>query len=119
MTIITSATFRPAEFVLSEASGQRSRENIIVTQTGAALKSGTVLGKITASGKYVPYAAGASNGSQVAAGILYSPLAAMTGDAKAVGFVRDCEVIRATLVGLDVAGDTALKSIGVVVRGTV
>lgn len=118
MPIITSAMFRPAEFILSEASGQRSRENITVTQAGAALKSGTVLGKITASGKYVPYATGASNGSQVAAGILYSPLAAATGDVKAVGFVRSCEVIRAALVGLDVAGDAALKSIGVVVRGT-
>lgn len=119
MPIIVSSTTRPAEFVLSEASGQRSRENITVTQTGTALKSGTVMGRITASGKYIASVAGATNGSQVAAGILYSPLVAFTGDVKAVAFVRDCEVIRAILVGLDAAGDTALKSVGVIVRGTV
>jgi len=32
-----------ADFVLSEASGQRSRDNIMVLQTGAAVPSGTVL----------------------------------------------------------------------------
>lgn len=119
MPIITSDTFRPSEFVRSEASGQRSRENIVVTQAGTALKSGTVLGKITASGKYVPYSNAASNGSEVAAGVLYSPLTAATGDMKAVGFVRDCEVIRATLVGLDSFGEADLKALGVIVRGTV
>jgi hypothetical protein len=119
MAILTSATYRPAEFVLSEASGQRSRENITVTQAGTALASGTVLGKITASGKYIPYSNAASDGSEVAAGILYSPLAAATGDAKAVGFVRDCEVIRSTLVGLDATATAQLADKGVIVRGTV
>lgn len=32
-----------ADFILSEAPGQRSRDNIMVQQTGAAVKSGTVL----------------------------------------------------------------------------
>lgn len=32
-----------ADFILSEASGQRSRDNIMVAQAGAALPSGTVL----------------------------------------------------------------------------
>jgi hypothetical protein len=119
MTIITSPTFRAAEFLLSEAAGQRSRENIIVTQTGAAIASGTVLGKITASGKYIPYLNTATDGSEVAAGVLYSPLAAATGDVKAAALVRDCEVIRAALVGLDTAGEADLKLAGVIVRGTV
>lgn len=34
------------DFVLSEAKGQRSRENIVVTQTGTAVKSGTLLSKV-------------------------------------------------------------------------
>jgi hypothetical protein len=38
-----SSTPRLAEFVLDEASGQRSRENIVVTQTGTLVKSGTLL----------------------------------------------------------------------------
>ena len=207
MAIITSATYRPAEFVLSEASGQRSRENIVVTQTGTALASGTVLtmsgdtgaattaatagntgnptfGTITVgaaaipgdykltftaatkfdvedpkgvkigtgttgvafskagmgftltaggtaavagdeftiavaagNGKYIPYTANAAAGPADA--ILYSPLPAATGDAKAVGFVRDCEVIRSTLVGLDATATAQLADKGVIVRGTV
>lgn len=119
MTIITSDTYRPAEFVLSEASGQRSRENITVLQTGVAIKSGTLLGKVTASGKHIPYLNSASDGSETAAGVLYSNLPAATGSTKAVAFARDCEVIRRTLVGLDVAGEADLKLAGVIVRGAV
>lgn len=37
-----------ADFVLSEAPGQRSRENVTVTQTGTAIKSGTVLAMVDA-----------------------------------------------------------------------
>jgi hypothetical protein len=119
MPTITSSTTRPAEFVLSEASGQRSRENIIVTQTGVALKSGTVISRLTADGKYVPYDNVGTDGSEVAAGILYSPLNAATGDVKAVAFVRDCEVIRAALVGINTDAIADLKAVGVIVRGTV
>lgn len=119
MSIITSPTFRTAEFLLSEAAGQRSRENITVTQTGAAIKSGTVLGKVTASKKFIPYLNTATDGSEVAAGVLYNALPAATGDVNAVGMVRDCEVIRAALVGLDTTGEADLKLAGVIVRGTV
>lgn len=37
-----------ADFILSEAQGQRSRDNIMVNQTGAAVPSGTVLSVKTA-----------------------------------------------------------------------
>lgn len=116
MTILTS-TPRLAEFVLSEASGQRSRENIVVVQTGAAIASGTVLSKLTLDGKYVPYDNVGTDGSEVAAGILYTPLSAATGDIKAVGFVRDCEVNRKALTALDASAELDLIAIGVVVRG--
>lgn len=108
---------RLAEFVLTEARGQRSRENIVVVQTGAEILSGTVLGKITASGKYKPYSNAASDGTEVAAGVLYNYLPALTGDAKAVGFVRDCEVVRDAMTGLDANGEADLKAAGVIVRG--
>lgn len=109
---------RIAEFVLTEASGQRSRENITVTQSGTEILSGTLLGKITASGKYVPYSNVATDGSEVAAGVLYNYLPVATGDVKAVGFVRDCEVLRGALTGLDTAGEADLVAKGVIVRGT-
>ncbi len=205
MTILTS-TPRLAEFVLSEASGQRSRENIVVTQTGTAVPSGTLLtqsgdtattgsaaatagntgnptfgsiaigaaGKVGAykltftaatkfdvedpdgvkigsgttgvafskagvgftltaggtaavagdeftitvaagTGKYVPYVASAAAGPADA--ILYNWLPAATGDVKAVGFVRECEVNRFALTGLDTTAEGQLKNRGVIVRG--
>lgn len=212
MTILTSTT-RIKAFVLSEGEGTLSRENVTVTQSGTAILSGTVLGKITAgaiavgavvaagtgngtctkatpaysaaaqagsyvatciekttdsgtfsvmrpdgtldgiatvgtaytgqvkftiadgatdfsagdtftlpvtvaagSGKYVPYADNAADGSQVAAGILYNHLDAASGDIKAVAFVRSCEVNGNELTGLDANGTADLKALDVIVR---
>lgn len=205
MATILTSTPRLAEFVLTEASGQRSRENIVVTQSGAAVKSGTLLtqagdagagafgmdagatgnptsgaivvgaaaipgvygiqftaatkfdvedpngvkigngtlgtafnkaglgftltagatpavagdtAKITvAEGnkKYVPYTAAGAAGPADA--ILYNHLPAATGDTKAVGFVRDCEVNRGALTGLDTPAIAQLAAKGVLVRG--
>ena len=103
---------RLAAFVLAEASGQRSRENVPVTRNSTnPIKSGTVL-KIS-GGKYVPY-----DGSGDAAGILYSHVEPGTGVAEAVAFVRDCEVNRNALIGLDSGGEADLKALGVIVRGS-
>jgi len=105
------------EHLLSEASGTRSREKVTVTLSGAALKAGTVLGKITASGKYVPYnETGTDDGHRVAAAILYDNLPAATGDVKAVVHLRDCEVNGACLTGIDANGKADLLASGVIVR---
>lgn len=105
-------------FVASEASNQRSRDNVTVVASGTAIPSGTVLGKVTATGKYVPYSNSASNGSEVAAGILYQSIPeGVTGDVKAVIFNLDCEVNRKELTGLDAAGEADLRALGIKVRG--
>lgn len=191
-------------FVLGEASNQRSRDNIVVTQTGTAIESGTLLtrvdtgtaafamdagatgnptsGSITVgaaamAGAYVieftaatkftveapdgttigtgtlgtafnkggltftltagatPAVAGDTAKVTVAAGtgkysvytangaagpadaILYQSLPAATGDARAVGFTRDCEVNRFELTGLDATGEAQLAQKGIIVRG--
>ena len=53
MTVLTQG-MQPLEFLISEANSSRSRDQATVTIAGAvALPSGTVLGKITATGKYV------------------------------------------------------------------
>ena len=191
--------------ILAEASGQRSRENIVVTQTGTALESGTLLtrvdtgtaafamdagatgnptasaitvgaaanpgeyvieftaatkftvedpngktigtgttgtefskggltftltaggtaavagdtAKITVdagSGKYVAYTAAGAAGPADA--VLYNWLPAKTGDSDAVGFVRDAELNRFELVGLDATAVADLATKGLIVRGT-
>lgn len=199
---------RLAAFVLAEANGQRSRENVIVVQTGAEVLSGTVLamsetigstasfqldaaaagdptiGAITvgsaatpgtytgeftsatayelrdpsgavvddgatgvafdagglgftitagstaaevgdlftivvtpAGAKYIPYTADSADGE--AAAVLYSHLPAATGEVEAVAFVRDCEVNRLALIGLDNVAEADLETAGIKVRGGV
>lgn len=199
------STPRVKAVIISEASNQRSRENIVVTQTGTALASGTLLTKVDAgagtfamdagatgnptagaitigaaaipgvyvieftaatkftvedpngktigtgtlgsafskagvgvtltagatpavagdtatitvaagSGKYIAYTANGAAGPADA--VLYNWLPANTGDAKAVGFVRDAELNRFELTGLDAAGQADLAEKGLIVRGT-
>lgn len=120
MTILTQG-MQTGEFLLSEAEGMYSREQVTVTIAGAvALPSGTVLGKITGTGKYVAYnnALGAGLGDSASA-ILYNPLPGVNGDIKATVFVRVCEVIGSRLnngVSLDAPGMADLAAIGIVVR---
>ena len=104
------------EHLISEASGTRSREQVVVTLSGVSLKAGTVMGKITASGKYVPYSNAASNGSEVAAGVLYDTLDAFTGDVKAIVHVRHAEVAEVMLTGLDTPGKADLLALGIITR---
>lgn len=109
-------TRHTGEYLISEAEGTLSREQVVVTQTGVAILSGTLMGKITASSKYIPYLDGAVDGSQVAAGILYNHLPAATGDVKAVLHVRLAEVSTADLVGVDANGTADLKALNIILR---
>ena len=104
------------EYLVSESNGTRSREEVIVDQTGTAIVSGTVMGKVTVGGKYKPYSNIASDGTEVAAGILYTQLGAKTGDSDAVLHVRDCEVAGIALTGSDSPAIVDLKALGVIVR---
>lgn len=64
------------------------RDEVIILSGSGVLKPNTLLGKITASGKYKPITPGASDGSQNAAGILVSYVDATAADAKAIALVR-------------------------------
>ena len=81
-----------ADFILSEGPGYYSRDQITV-DTGV-LVPGTVLGKITATGKFVILAPAAVDGSQTAAGVLIygCDAVAALNDARAVrcGRARIC-----------------------------
>lgn len=108
---------RPDIFV-SGGDEFENRDNITVTQTGAAIKAGTVLGQL-ANGKYQPYVgSGGSAPLNVAKAVLVTDLPAGTGDVKAVAVNWSCELRRGALTGLDAAGETALRALGVKVRGT-
>ncbi len=87
------------EFLLSEANGTLSREKITIAAAAGAMKSGQLLGKITASGKYVEYASGASDGTQTVAAVLYTEVADSAADQVATGILRLAEVDSAKLTG--------------------
>ena len=105
-------------FLLSEAPGGRSRSHATVAVSGTAIKSGTLLGKVTATGKLVPYSNAASDGSQAVVGILLRETPAITGDVKSVVIDCDAEVNRFEITGLDTAGEADLLALGIKVRGT-
>ena len=116
-----------ASFIVSESNGYRSRDDVTVTVPATTTYAGgTILGKITASGKYVRHAAGATDGSEDEAGVLYETLANTTGsgvDNASVSMARDAEVNGSELtyeVGADAAqiilSDAALKALGIIVR---
>lgn len=117
MTVLTE-TIHQGEWLISEASGVRSRDAGIVTVVGTSkYLSGTVMGKITASGKWVKYdETGTDDGRRVAAGILWNELPGVAGDTKAAIFTRDCEVISAKLTGIDANGLANLKLLGIIAR---
>lgn len=107
---------RTGEFLISEASGTRSREEVTIAAAAGAMVAGTVLGKITASSKYVAYNNAAADGSEVAAGILYNAVADLAVDQKVAAYVRDAEVTGIRLTGLDTPGTADLKALGIIVR---
>ena len=116
-----------ASFIVSESNGYRSRDAVTVTVPATTTyAAGTLLGKITASGKYVRHAAGAEDGSENEAGVLYETLVNTTVsavDSESVSFARDAEVNGSELtyeVGAEAAQITAsnlaLKALGIIVR---
>lgn len=85
-------TGRVSDWLKREADSVYSREEVTVISGAGELVSGTVLGKITASGKYTPVTAAAADGSEDAAGILIDPVDATSADVTALIIARDAIV---------------------------
>lgn len=123
MTVLVE-TRHPGEFILSEANGQRSRDVITIASGAGILAPGTVLGRVTASGKYVASAVGASDGSQTAAAINIFGADASSSDVTVSAIVRDAEVNGKCLTyhadrdqpAEKAAANTALAVLGVIAR---
>lgn len=119
----TTQTNRTGEFLLSQANGTRSFEKVTVV-SGQDLTSGTVVGVITASGKYAAYDNDAVDGTATAIGILYGDCDATAGDTPATVVVRDAEVTKTKLVwgaGVTTTGEKTaayddLAAAGVIAR---
>ena len=82
-------------FILSEDhEGRLSRDNIVIASGAGVLRPGTVLGKRTESGKFVPSPEVAADGTEVAVAILVGPVDATSADVTAVAVARHAEVNR-------------------------
>ncbi len=79
---------------------------------GADLVRGTVLGRITATGKMKAYVSGSSDGSQNPVAVLMEDAAAASADVDATcGFAG--VYVEANMTGLDAAAKTALEGRGI------
>lgn len=104
---------RDLSFVLSEV-GPISRDTVTVLSGAGVLKPGTVLGKVTASGKFKPVTAAAEDpatGADLAVAVLAYGVDATEADAKAVVVARLAEVKTSMLVwGADFDNDAKKKA---------
>lgn len=112
---------RTADYVRWEGDTSYSRDEAIVTAT-AAIAPGTVLGKVTASGKLIPHDSAAVDGSENAVAILFRGMDAGTEELRTVT-ARLTEVNGFALVYHDAATDpektavnAALAAQGIIVR---
>lgn len=123
MTVFTEGR-KPAEGILSEANGQRSRENVVIAAGSGVIAPMTVLGKVNASGKFIPSAIGATDGSEIAVAIAIYGCDATAADQKVAALGRDAEVRGSALTyhsTVDTAPERAAKAaqlaaVGIIVR---
>lgn len=117
----TTEAYHTGECILSLANGDRSLEQVVVV-SGQNLPANAVVGKVTASGKYAVYANGASDGTEVAAGVLVAAVDASSADAPGVIVARDAELKSSGInwgasdgTGIT-AGTADLLALGIVIR---
>ena len=88
--------------VLASTVNVRQVPVTLAVDAGVTLEPGTILGRITASGKYGAYDGAAGNGLETATGVLEER--ANIGDSEStVAMYRSGTFINANLVGLDAA----------------
>lgn len=90
---------RNLAFILEEAPGTLSRDVVTIASGAGKLEAGTVLGKLTAGGKYVPSPDAGADGSQVAIAVLAYAVDATSADVTdAVVIANDAEVKNPMLI---------------------
>lgn len=102
----------PSDWLKREADRHFSREEGVIVSGAGVVETGTVLGQITASGKYTPVTVAAADGSQNAAAILLFTVDATDADVTGVLIARDAIVAhQALLYGADV--DSAAERLAI------
>lgn len=108
---IITETPRDLGFLLSEGPRTLSRETVVIASGAGKLRAGTVLGKVTATNKYVASPAAqvaGKEGAESASAILGYEVDATSSDVTAVVITNDAEVKRPMLI-FDASVDDATK----------
>lgn len=128
---VTSAPADGAKFAVVDLAGKEVGQGVVGTQfvspgltfdltEGATkfVKGDKFTLTVNANlGEYTAYDdAGTDDGRRAASGILYASVDAMLNDVRAVGVMRDAEVIERLLTGLDANGRADLQAKGIVIR---
>lgn len=113
------------EQILSEANFHRSRDNILIAAGSGVVKAGTVLGKVTATGFYVPSPDTGADGSETAVAMNIHEVDATGASEVAVSAItREAELIGPSLEYEATVNDdakkatkaTQLAAVGIIVR---
>jgi hypothetical protein len=98
MTVLTANLYRAGCYIGEAEPNNIVNEEIIVASGAGVLRAGTVLGKITASGKYWPHDNALANGAEVATAILFRGVDATSADVTAVATVNGPATIFDTML---------------------
>ena len=99
MALETLSYKTDSDVVHQELPDRQSRTEIVVASGAAAIMEiGTVLGMVTASGKYEALQVAASDGPQVASAILLEKVDAQAADVSAVALTRIATVVAQALI---------------------
>ncbi len=125
MTTLTE-TRHAGGFITWEALRDYCREVVTIATGGAnpVLEPGTVLGKITASGKYAAHDPAALDGTETAVAVLWGKADATAADVDAVVLLRGPAIVNGndlvftgTLTAPEItAAHTALAAVGILTR---
>jgi hypothetical protein len=113
VTVSDAVSFEAAFLASEHLMSKRSGITVDASTVGAdanlnkILKAGTVMGKVTSSGKYRAYLNTASDGSEVAEGFLYETINLKDGDV-ICGLLIHGSVLEARCSGIDAAAKTDL-----------
>lgn len=106
---LSAGTFTPTPRFAGSADVLNKPMLIGKVGAGAALKAGTVLGRLTTGGKLVPSISGASDGSQLAVAILVEPVSTVAGDVTAAVYLAG--EFNLDWLDFDVSYDTEAKKL--------
>lgn len=101
---------RKLAFLLSEAPGKLSRDTVTIVSGAGKLDAGTVLGKITVSGKYTSSPDSGADGSQTGVAVLAEPVDATSADVVALAITDLAEVKTSMLIVHSTVNDATKRA---------